>query len=202
LTTRKETIQSWRYYLADAVFLVIISGKKELLMEIRDALKNPECPYFLGRKSCVPTAPVLVELTEQYSSIMETIENYPYGETTKYLRKKKGKKAPRRIRYVIDDTTGDKFQTDKIKTGSRMYEPRAFKEGWIDAPAEIIFEDPSQHASQEVSPDTESDQDLTQNGIDDDYEASQAEMDSNDFDEFYGFDTVSNNENEQNGGEE
>lgn len=53
------TMQSWRYYLADARFLVgLESGDPAWLRVLEDALKNPVWPLFLGRKSFVPSLPV------------------------------------------------------------------------------------------------------------------------------------------------
>jgi CRISPR system Cascade subunit CasD len=45
---------SYRYYLADAVFAVAIEGPRELLVGLRDALRRPVFPIYLGRRSCPP----------------------------------------------------------------------------------------------------------------------------------------------------
>jgi CRISPR system Cascade subunit CasD len=47
-----------RYYLADAVFVVVLSGTdNELIKQIGEALQRPARPLFLGRKSCPPIRP-------------------------------------------------------------------------------------------------------------------------------------------------
>jgi CRISPR system Cascade subunit CasD len=45
---------SYRFYLADAVFLAAIEGEVELLEQLRSALRRPVYPLFLGRRSCPP----------------------------------------------------------------------------------------------------------------------------------------------------
>lgn len=53
------TLQSWRYYLSDARFLVGLQcDNVQFLQDLEDALKNPVWPLFLGRKSFVPSLPV------------------------------------------------------------------------------------------------------------------------------------------------
>ncbi|GAB3430795.1 type I-E CRISPR-associated protein Cas5/CasD [Actinophytocola sediminis] len=45
---------SYRYYLADAVFAVAVEGPAELLDGLREALRRPVFPVYLGRRSCPP----------------------------------------------------------------------------------------------------------------------------------------------------
>jgi len=57
----KDATLSTREYLFDARFGVIIEGKADIdiLSEAAKALRNPVWGTWLGRKSCVPAAPVL-----------------------------------------------------------------------------------------------------------------------------------------------
>ncbi len=55
----QPTVQSWRYYLSNAVFLVGLEGSDEaLLREAHQALRTPRWTLYLGRKSYLPSAPV------------------------------------------------------------------------------------------------------------------------------------------------
>jgi CRISPR system Cascade subunit CasD len=45
---------SYRYYLADAVFVAGVEGDKQLLAGLDDALAEPKFPLYLGRRSCPP----------------------------------------------------------------------------------------------------------------------------------------------------
>ena len=54
-----ENVQSWRYYLADATFLVGLWGSDLVLLErIHQSLLNPRWTLFLGRKGYLPSQPV------------------------------------------------------------------------------------------------------------------------------------------------
>jgi CRISPR system Cascade subunit CasD len=45
---------SYRFYLADAVFLVAVEGEQNVLVGLQEALRRPAYPLFLGRRSCPP----------------------------------------------------------------------------------------------------------------------------------------------------
>lgn len=49
---------SQRYYIADAVYLAVLEGEDELVRGIDEALRRPEFPLFLGRRSCPPAGPI------------------------------------------------------------------------------------------------------------------------------------------------
>ena len=49
------TKMTYRYYLQDAAFAVVLQGPHEELVELESALQNPVWDLYLGRKNCVPT---------------------------------------------------------------------------------------------------------------------------------------------------
>ncbi|MEW6440780.1 MAG: type I-E CRISPR-associated protein Cas5/CasD [bacterium] len=53
-----------RHYLTDASFGVLLEGAASLLRQIYCAMKNPRWGIWLGRKTCLPSAPVLAGLKE------------------------------------------------------------------------------------------------------------------------------------------
>lgn len=53
-----------RQYLTDASFGVLLAGSSSILKEIADALANPVWGIWLGRKTCIPSAPVLAGLKD------------------------------------------------------------------------------------------------------------------------------------------
>ena len=57
---KEATVQTYRHYLLDARFGVLIEGSSVLLEEIAAALRNPRWGVWLGRKCCLPASPVLV----------------------------------------------------------------------------------------------------------------------------------------------
>lgn len=70
-----STLVTYRTYLQDACFTVVVTGEKTLLEEIEQALWHPKWPIYLGRKSCVPSRPVCVGVTEKYTSLEDAIQN-------------------------------------------------------------------------------------------------------------------------------
>lgn len=59
----KYTHLTYRHYLSDAVFLAGFEGDEAFLREIKQAIKNPKYPLFLGRRSCVPTLPIVLKIS-------------------------------------------------------------------------------------------------------------------------------------------
>lgn len=59
-SSKKSTHVTARYYLQDAVFVAAIGGPGELLEAVAGALQRPVFPLALGRRSCVPTQPLLL----------------------------------------------------------------------------------------------------------------------------------------------
>jgi len=58
-----DAYQTYRYYLADAVFLAAVSSADEALMQrLEAALHRPAFPLYLGRRSCPPTLPISLGL--------------------------------------------------------------------------------------------------------------------------------------------
>src|SRR5690606_38747103 len=55
---------SYRYYLADAVFVAVVSGDRSLLEGIDDAIRRPHFPLYLGRRSCAPAGPISMGLRD------------------------------------------------------------------------------------------------------------------------------------------
>ncbi|WAL65966.1 type I-E CRISPR-associated protein Cas5/CasD [Amycolatopsis cynarae] len=55
---------SYRFYLADAVFLAAVEGDRALLEGLAEALRRPVYPLYLGRRSCPPAGPLLLGLRD------------------------------------------------------------------------------------------------------------------------------------------
>lgn len=56
---KDATVQTYRHYLLDARFGVLLEGPKALLEQIAAALRDPKWGVWLGRKCCLPASPVL-----------------------------------------------------------------------------------------------------------------------------------------------
>ena len=72
----KERYLTERYYLSDAVFLVGLEGERELLERIEFALSHPVFPLFLGRRSCPPTLPIVLDDIKE-DGLIKVLRTYP-----------------------------------------------------------------------------------------------------------------------------
>ena len=63
-----------RYYLSDAVFIAALSSDDVGFLEkIAAALEKPVYPLFLGRRSCPPTLPVVIGITD--GDLLDSLRN-------------------------------------------------------------------------------------------------------------------------------
>ncbi|MCX6923144.1 MAG: type I-E CRISPR-associated protein Cas5/CasD [Verrucomicrobia bacterium] len=60
-------VRTWRDYVLEARFIVLLPGARPFIQEAADRLRDPVWGVWLGRKSCVPSAPVLV--SEQNAAV-------------------------------------------------------------------------------------------------------------------------------------
>ena len=59
---KKHAVLTQRQYLTDSSFGVLLSGPVTFCHELAEGLRDPKWGVWLGRKTCIPTAPVLVGL--------------------------------------------------------------------------------------------------------------------------------------------
>jgi CRISPR system Cascade subunit CasD len=71
----KETHITRRTYLNDASFAAILSGDSATLNELKDALADPVWGVWLGRKACIPSAPVLAGIFETEDAALTHVLN-------------------------------------------------------------------------------------------------------------------------------
>lgn len=97
-------VQSWRYYLADAAFLVGLEGERALLERAHAALRNPRWPLFLGRKGYVPSPPVYLPDPPSLldAPLEEALARYPYLPSLCDPEQR----PPGRVLYVLEAREG------------------------------------------------------------------------------------------------
>ncbi len=133
-----DTALSRRAYLADARFTVALGGvSEEELVAYAAALRSPVFPLFLGRKSFVPSAPVLLNSTQplvEGESLVAILESTPwqphYYETTPpNSSPKQTNIAPKQLRLVFtkEAATGASLVTSVASL--RKDQPRSFTKG-------------------------------------------------------------------------
>lgn len=74
-----------RYYLADAVFVVGLSGETSLIEALNDALVKPKFPLYLGRRAFPPMTPIRPKLSE--GNLVDELAAYPWQAAAWYQKK-------------------------------------------------------------------------------------------------------------------
>ncbi|MFA5117583.1 MAG: type I-E CRISPR-associated protein Cas5/CasD [Candidatus Omnitrophota bacterium] len=69
---KKDAVLTYRQYLNDSGFWAVFEGDREFLEKVGLSLKNPVWGVWLGRKACVPSAPIFAGI---YTSKEEAIKN-------------------------------------------------------------------------------------------------------------------------------
>lgn len=123
-----RTVESERFYLADADFLVGLEGDADLLAHLHAALQSPCWQLSLGRKSFVPSLPIHVPDAPEYygpplrnESLMEVLHGEPW-------RVRRGDEpVPDRLRLVYDlDATGAREVDETAVQAQRQDVPISF----------------------------------------------------------------------------
>lgn len=76
-----------REYLMDAVFTVGLEGDRAELERHREALLNPVFPLFLGRRSCPPSGPIVLDIVD--TGLTEALEEAAW-QASRWYRRKQG----------------------------------------------------------------------------------------------------------------
>ncbi|KOV83107.1 type I-E CRISPR-associated protein Cas5/CasD [Nocardia sp. NRRL S-836] len=102
--TGRRTVVSERYYLADALFLVVLQGDEGLLTRIASVVDRPHWPLFFGRRAFVPARPLLPPNGGPVAlAAKDLLEGHPWLETSKSARNNELVKVERiGLRTVID----------------------------------------------------------------------------------------------------
>jgi CRISPR system Cascade subunit CasD len=103
----KHPVTSYRYYLADAAFLVALEGDETLLRRIDAALAAPVWQLYLGRKSYVPSEPVrLLDAGPDSPWWRMPVEEALAGAECYPWLGRDGEPPPPRLRVVLEAEPG------------------------------------------------------------------------------------------------
>lgn len=133
-------IVSPRFYLEDSAFLAGVAAapgsemSHASLGEIREALRRPAWPLYLGRKACIPTRPILDETGGPYSGLEDALRRHPWSHLGRENQVRDSK--PERLTAYIEDPTGSLVRMDALRLNqARQYAPRRAREMKFDTPA-------------------------------------------------------------------
>lgn len=121
-----NVVPSWRYYLADAAFLVgLESEDADWLRQLHEALQHPVWPLFFGRKAFPPGEPVALSDNAVYAQDLYTaLQAYPR------LRDDPRSLDPGRMRGLLEDPQGSIVRMDQplsFARGKRQFGLRFMK---------------------------------------------------------------------------
>lgn len=127
-----DTIISRRSYLQDACFTVFLEMEGFWHERIVKALNAPKWCLFLGRKSCVPSRPVLECCEPGYSDITEAMRLYPLAARSSYP-------VPFETE-IQDDLLSSVTRADVISDVDRQFGRRRVWRGLIEEGDCVSFE--------------------------------------------------------------
>jgi CRISPR system Cascade subunit CasD len=137
-----NVVPSWRYYLADAAFLVgLESEDADWLRTLQDALLHPVWPIFFGRKAFPPAESVaLPESPVRAQDLQTALQDHPR------LRVDPRSLDPARMRGLIEDPDGPLIRMDQplsFARGRRQFGLRRMRICMFAALKEDISNDPT-----------------------------------------------------------
>lgn len=116
---------SYRFYLADAVFLVAVEGEEGLLRGFEDALRNPTFPLSLGRRSCPPVGPVSRGL--RAGGAEEALDGEPWAASA--WAQKAESRSELDLDFVVDCEPGAPG-SDLVRDEPISFDPQRRDYGW------------------------------------------------------------------------
>lgn len=121
-----NVVPSWRYYLADAAFLVGLESEDvDWLHSLHHALQHPVWPLFFGRKAFPPAEPVaLYENAVRTQDLQTALQDHPR------LREDPCSLDPDRMRGLLEDSQGPIVRMDQplaFARGKRQFGLRRMK---------------------------------------------------------------------------
>lgn len=149
----KTTHVTERFYLQDAVFVAAVSGATALLEGLLDALRRPRFPLALGRRSCVPTQPLVLTPPPASASAGQeglwaggcgaALSEVPWQAnvgTRRRLRRERSAPMHVDLAVTVDDPMGDDVRVDVPATFDplrRSFSSRRVRQGWVRVPSGI-----------------------------------------------------------------
>lgn len=156
----KFTHVTQRFYLQDAVFVAAIGGAASLIEGLAHSLQHPAFPLALGRRSCVPTQPLLLRppadqglsgsASVWQGSPVDVLGCVPWQASRRHVEAF-GRSTARASRIdvpvVADDPAGDDIRADlpvSFVPTERAFTTRRVRNLWVslatpfqDAPREV-----------------------------------------------------------------
>ncbi|MBF6416871.1 type I-E CRISPR-associated protein Cas5/CasD [Nocardia cyriacigeorgica] len=127
---------SYRYYLADAVFLAVLEGPEELVTAIDEAVRRPVFPLYLGRRSCPPAGPVALGVFDE--DLETSLASRPWLAGRR-LRKRTRERIVR-LETVRDPRDGE-VASESVHDAPVSFDPNRRRHAWRTVVREAVYID-------------------------------------------------------------
>ncbi len=126
---------SYRYYLSDALFMAAVEGADGLIETLAEALATPAFPLYLGRRSYVPSRPLLVRIADEDPG---TLLHATAWEAAGWYRRTQGRAVD--LDLIADAPAGEvpSQGTESVRDVPVSYDPRRREYGWRDVVREVV----------------------------------------------------------------
>jgi CRISPR system Cascade subunit CasD len=135
-TQSSDGVVSYRYYLADAAFLVALEGNDRALLERAYAkLKDPTWPLALGRKSYVSSEPIWIRDGVQDVPMSLVLKEWPW-----IASQRKGEGLPEKLLVSFESEDGSgvlRMDQPLSSFAERRFGARFVRSEWIPFPKEV-----------------------------------------------------------------
>lgn len=137
---------SHRYYISDAVFLAVLEGEHELLSGIGQAVRSPEFPLYLGRRSCPPAGPVLLGVSD--ADLDTALRETPWQASTAAQRRHRESSV--RV-TTVRDADQHEHTAESVHDLPVSFDPNRRQYGWRSVTRDAV-ELPNPHGTVEPTP--------------------------------------------------
>jgi CRISPR system Cascade subunit CasD len=116
---------STRYYMADAVYLALLEGAHERVTSIAQAIRRPQFPLYLGRRSCSPAGPIALGVFE--CDLDEALATLPWLASPQEQRRRRDKVV--RL-ATVRDAEKNESGTELIRDMPISFDPNQRQYAW------------------------------------------------------------------------
>jgi len=126
LDGRASAPLTYRFYLSDAIFLAAVHGEADLLHDLAQALRRPQYPLYLGRRSCPPAGPVSLGVHD--TTLDEALDSWPWLASERYRRRRRTTPSVRL--EVLRDARPGELNTDTVPDEPVSFDPAHRQHTW------------------------------------------------------------------------
>lgn len=128
LDGRRRMPLSFRYYLADAVFVAAVEGEEELIAGLHDAARRPAFPLYLGRRSCPPAGPIALDVRD--GTVREALDDPTWYASEHYQRRSRASRLRLEILRDAEDDDGSGALRETYRDVPLSFDPAKREYGW------------------------------------------------------------------------